>query len=158
MTKIRKGTDIVLNIKINGSDLHTFSDIKKLNVFITQSHSYCKHKHTHQPTTTSTNICCCGKDQPVSEILLNSLVTSSDSKIVTVDAIFPANMQYVSGVYCLKIQWQEKTDNLIAYKESFTYTIDMDDIFELVNSTEDSTTIDNTVPVDFILSKQPNIE
>lgn len=154
MIKIRRGTDVVLHIALNGNNLHTFGEIKSLQVYI-QKQSGC-HKHTHLPTTTSTNLCCLHNTMS-SSIELNSLVTSSDKDAVLVDALFPADLQTVSGVYSLLIRWSEKTEQLIANDLDFTFTFTVDinnDTFELVDDISEINTPNNEVNLTYTFAKQ----
>lgn len=152
MTKIRKGTDIVLHITLNGNGLHTFGEIKSLDIKLIRNNHCCKH--THLPTKTSTNTCCCNNTTN-NEIEVNSLVMLSDSTTIIADALFPADLQEVSGVYCLLIKWSEKTDNLIAEDSIFNYTINIDDdTFELVDSIDDVTTLDNVINITHTFARQ----
>lgn len=135
---LRRGTDLAIEILFTrgGREL---GDLKNLSVFVKQTNSKCC-KHMHQPTATSTNICCCNNKPLQSEIELKSLVTETASGVAIVEALFPADMQYVSGVYCLIIRWSEKTDDLIAENEEYNFVINEDDVFEL---TDDSKEIDS---------------
>lgn len=150
-TKFRKGTDLVIHLTLNGGVLHdTFSDIKTLKVFVTQIKSCCKQTHTHQPTKTSTNTCCCSNIPQGNPIELKTLITSYDSNTVTADALFPADMQRISGVYYLLARWTEETENLIASDEEFKYVINIDDnTFELVNDTKDVDSLSNEMNIEY---------
>lgn len=154
LTKVCKGTDIVVAVTMNGNNIHTFGDIKWLTLVLHDAPQEC---HKHIPTTTATNQCCDFRT-PISSIELKSLVTSSDNKQVIVGALFPANMQTVGGVYNVQVVWAEKTDDLIADNKVFNYAIDTDSYVEVVSKINDSTIQNNRMNIVYNFKSKSGVE
>lgn len=148
--KLRINSDIILHVVLNSGDSRKFNEIDKLKIFVEKIKS---NKHTHQPTKTSTNACCCECKPSEYKLELNSLVTDSNSDVIKVDALFPADAQSVSGVYCLIIQWTEKTEDLIAENDVRRFTFDTDECFELVDNSEDVTEFSNDITISKTISQ-----
>lgn len=144
--KLRIGTDVVLHITFTSGESHTFGEINKLELFVRKVSN---KQHTHQPTKTATNICCNITEPIYNDIEINSLVTSSNGQQITVDALFPADAQCVSGVYCLVIKWSEKTKDLIAEDEIYNFTFDTEPSFELVDNSSEVDTPNGQIEVTY---------
>lgn len=147
--KLRINSDIILHVILNSGDSHKFNEIDKLKIFVEKVKS---NKHTHQPTQTSTNACCCEYKPSEYKLEIDSLVTDSNNDVIKVDALFPADTQSVSGVYCLIIQWTEKTEDLIAENDVRRFTFNTNECFELVDNSKDVTEFSNDITINEIIS------
>lgn len=143
--KIRKGTDVVLHIDIEGNTNHVFGEIKFLTVCIANNH---KSENKHIPTETATNQCC-NDSTTTYQLELKSLITSSDSSTVLVDSLIPADIQRVGRVYCFIITIVEKTDDLISDDNIYQYKIDLEDTVQFVDHIDDATLIGNEINTAF---------
>lgn len=147
--KVRKGSDLILNITINGSTFHTFKDVKDMQALVQKD---TKKQTGHTPTITSTNQCC-NQNIPSYVQELKSLVTSHQQNTLVVESLFPADIQNVGGVYCLQLKWKEKTDELIADNNWLTYCIDIDDTVQFVDTTGEADSSDNRLDFTFTFTK-----
>lgn len=148
--KLRIGTDVVLHITFTSGSAHTFGEIDKLKVFVRKVSN---KQHTHQPTKTATNICCNLTEPILNDIEINSLITEYNGQQIKVDAIFPADAQSVSGVYCLVIKWSEKTEDLIAENDVYNFTFDTEESFELVDNSSEVDTPNGSIDVTYKYSE-----
>lgn len=148
--KLRINTDVVIHLVLTAGSEHTFGELDKFKLFVKKISN---KQHTHQPTKTATNICC-DLTKPISnDIEINSLVTDSNSEQITVDALFPADAQCVSGVYCLVMKWSEKTEDLIAENDIYNFTFDTEPCFELVENSSEVDTPNGKINVNYEYSK-----
>lgn len=144
--KVCKGNDIKVTLTVKGNNIHTFKDIKMLSLVLHEDQA---QKYKHIPTTTATNQCCDNR-LPISSIELKSLVTSSDTDQIIVEALFPADIQVVGGVYNVQMVWSEKTDDLISDNNVFKYAIDTNSFIEVVSNIDDTTIDNNQVSLEYI--------
>lgn len=147
--KVRKGTDLILNITIDGGGIHSFNDIKGMTVMLS---SNLQSVPSHIPTLTSTNQCCDQKI-PRYNYELKSLVTSSSNSNVLIEALFPADMQIVGRVYSIWISWIESTDELVVSDKKLTYRLDLKDTIEIVNTIEEADSSKNEIDFTFTFTK-----
>lgn len=148
--KIRINTDVVLHVTFSSGNLHTFGELNKFQIFVRKIYN---KQHTHQPTKTATNICCNLTKPIYNDIEINSLVTNSNGQQIVVDALFPADAQCVSGVYCLVMKWSEKTEDLIAENDIYNFTFDTESCFELVENSSEVDTPNGKIDVNYEYSK-----
>ena len=143
MKIIRKGNDIPVYISITKNSVPVvFDDSTIANITVTV-----KKDGVHKPTATAINRCSCTYN------LITELNIEAKYNNNVLMAYIPAELQQFSGICSLIVQYTvTEKDNFL--NGTRTSTFDIPDVFELVNTTEDSVDSDTTIRINYELIKK----